>query len=132
MACPSATAPPWTLTFSAVDPELLDHRHGLDGEGLVQLEQIDVLQIPADLLGHALHRFNRRHQHEPWRETAGRLSDDTRERPDAESSRPGGSHHDQRRGPVIDSRGVPGGHGAAVLERGLQSGECFDRCIGPD
>jgi len=48
--------------------------------GTYQLDEIDILQLPADLLRDALHRFHRRHEDELRRETARRLPDDSRER----------------------------------------------------
>ena len=84
IAWPSATAPPLTLTLRRIDAELVEHRDRLHGERFVQLEQIDVLQLPADLLGDAAHGFDRRHQHELRRQAARRLADDARQRREAE------------------------------------------------
>jgi hypothetical protein len=56
---PSATAPPLTLTFCGIEPRLLDHGQGLAGEGLVQLDEVDVGQREArqlQRLGDRLHR----------------------------------------------------------------------------
>ena len=58
----------------------MQHGDRLHRERFVELEQIDVVERPADLLGHAPHGLDRRHQHELRREAAGRLADDARER----------------------------------------------------
>ena len=68
-----------------VDPRRVDAQLAHDGdrlhrEGLVDLEQIDVGQLPADLRGDLPHRFDRRHHHHLRREAARRLADDARHR----------------------------------------------------
>src|SRR5206468_12861798 len=59
----------------AIDAELVEHRHRLDREGFVELEEVDVLQIPAGFFGDAAHGFDGCHEHELRRQTAGRLRD---------------------------------------------------------
>ncbi len=46
---PSAQAPPWMLTLVVRQAVLLHRRHGDHGEGLVDLPQVDVAGLPADL-----------------------------------------------------------------------------------
>ena len=50
MGCPRATAPPFTLVLAGSSPNCSYHGDGLDGEGLVQLEQIHVLGFPVQFL----------------------------------------------------------------------------------
>ena len=55
---PSAIAPPFGLTFSAVEAEVLDHGERLGGERLVQLDHVDVVERlagPLERLAHGRH-----------------------------------------------------------------------------
>ena len=113
-----------------IDPELLQHCHRLDRKGFVQFEELDVLQVPADLVQEALHGVHWRHQNQLRWQTACRLTDDPHERGDAETLGSIGGHHDERRRAIVDRRGVAGGDGAVLLERGLQSGERLGGCVG--
>ncbi len=70
---PSATAPPFTLTRAGIDAELAHDGDRLHRERLVDLEEVDVLQRPADLRRDLAHGFDRRHQHHLRREAARRL-----------------------------------------------------------
>ena len=50
---PSAMAPPFTLVFVAVEPELLLDREVLRREGLVDLDEVDVAELEAGALERA-------------------------------------------------------------------------------
>ena len=60
MGCPRATAPPKTLSFSDGDLELALGEQRDDREGFVDLEQIDLVDGPADLLEQLLNRVDGR------------------------------------------------------------------------
>src|SRR6266545_4969883 len=51
------------------DPELAEHGDHLHRERFVDLEEVHVLQVPADLLRDLADRFDRRHEHELRRQT---------------------------------------------------------------
>ena len=70
-----------------IDSELAHHRDGLNGERFVDLEQVDVIELPSDLRGDLPHRFDGCHEHELRREPAGGLADDARHRRHAERAR---------------------------------------------
>ena len=113
-------------------PELAEDGDRLHRERLVQLEQVDVGELPADLLGDAAHGFDRRHQHELRREAARRLADDARERRQAERLRAFGRHDDERGRAVVDAGRVARGHRAVLLERRLERRQRFGGRVGAD
>ena len=94
---PSAQAPPWTLTLSCGRPMFAHRRHGDDGEGLVDLEQIDLARAPADLVGELPDRADRRGGEPAGLLRMGAMADDGRQRREAELLRLGAAHHHQRR-----------------------------------
>ena len=67
-----------------IDPELAHHRDRLDREGFVDLEEVDVVQVPTDFRRDLPHGFDRRHHDQLRRQPARRLSDDARHRREAE------------------------------------------------
>ena len=117
---PSAQAPPLTLTFSCGKPEIAHRRHGDDGEGLVDLEEIDGIRAPAGLLEQLFQRADRRGGEIFRRGGVGRMRDDARKRGRAALLRLALAHHDERRGAVGDRARIGGRHRAAVAERGLE------------
>ncbi len=47
---PRATAPPFTLTTSGAEPEVVHRGEGDGGEGFVDLEQVDLAELVAAAL----------------------------------------------------------------------------------
>src|SRR5439155_973370 len=92
-----------------IDPELSEHRDRLRRKGFVHFEQIDVVQIPSDLLRHTPYGFDRSHQHKPWRESARRLTDDSRHRRKTKRLRALRPHHHERGRAVADAGSVARG-----------------------
>ena len=84
---PSATAPPLTLTFARSMPSCWSTATQLHRERFVDLEEVNVFELPADLLRHAPDGFHRRHQQVLRRQAARGLSDDARERLETELRR---------------------------------------------
>ena len=84
---PSATAPPWTLTISCAQLELVHRRHRHRGERLVDFPEVDVLGGPAGLLQHLLDRADRRGREPVRRLRVHAVADDARDRLDAERVR---------------------------------------------
>ena len=75
---PSAQAPPLTLTLSCGEAEIAHRRHGDDGEGLVDLEQVDVVERPAGLRQQLPDRADRRGGEPGRRLRVGGVADDAR------------------------------------------------------
>ena len=61
-------------------PEVAHRRHGDDGEGLVDLEEVDGILAPAGLLEQLVERADRRGREIFRRGGVGRMRDDARER----------------------------------------------------
>ena len=99
---PSAQAPPLTLTFSWGKPEVAHRRHGDDGEGLVDLEQVDGILAPSSLLEQLLQRADWRGGEILRRGGVGRMRDDSRKRRRAALLGLAFAHHDKRRRAVGD------------------------------
>ena len=118
---PSAIAPPLTLTLSSVEAELAGRRDADRGEGLVELDQVEVGGGDALLLA-GLARSR-------WPAAAAGVESGPATRPcapiSASHSRPellglGLAHHDDGAGAVGDLRGRAGGDGAVLGERRAQ------------
>ena len=61
---PRAMAPPLTLMISGSSPNCSDHRQGLGGESLVQLDQADVALLQAGHLQSRRDRLDRAYAHD--------------------------------------------------------------------
>jgi hypothetical protein len=120
------------IHFLWIDPELLENGHRLHRERFVQLEEVDIRELPSDLLRHTPHGFNGCHQHVLRGETARRLADDPRQRLYAELLGARGRHHHRCRGAVIDRRCVARGDRTVFLEGRFQRTKAFDSGIGAD
>ena len=81
---PSAIAPPLTLIFDVSQPISLLTAHGLRGERLVDLHQVEVRRRPAGLLEAAPRRRHRAHAHDRRIDAGRRERLDARERLEAE------------------------------------------------
>ena len=122
---------------AAVDVDLLvrqaevaHRRHGDDGEGLVDLEQIDGIRAPAGLLEQLFQRADRRGGEIFRRGGVGRMRDDAREGRCAALLGFAFAHHDERRGAVGDRARIGRRHRAAVAERRLERRDLFGRPLG--
>ena len=61
---PRAMAPPLTLSLSEVDAEVLGRREHLGGEGLVDLDEVDVVDRHAGPLERLAARLDRAEAHD--------------------------------------------------------------------
>ena len=77
---PSAIAPPFTFTFSGSRPSGLDHGQGLGGEGLVQLDEVDVGEREAGLLQRLRDRLDGADAHDLRRHARHRVGDEAGQR----------------------------------------------------
>ncbi len=112
-----------------IEAELAADRDGLDGEGLVQLHEVDALGAPAGLLPELLHRGHRGHHHERRVEAGHGLAHDPRDGLEAAGLGHIGPHHHEGRGSVVHAGRVARGHGTALLEGRLQAAERFERGV---
>ena len=80
---PSAIAPPLTLTFVGIPAEVLVDRAGLGGEGLVGLDQVEVVGLPAGLLERLAAGRDRAGAHDRRIDAGGRPGDDAGQRREA-------------------------------------------------
>ena len=90
--------------------EIEDAREGhrLRGERLVELADVVVGRLLALLVAELLHRDLGRHHHPLGRHAAGLVAGDLRERGQPVRLRELLVRHDERRGAVVDRRGVAG------------------------
>ena len=125
---PSAIAPPLTLTLSGVPAEILVDRAGLRGEGLVGLDQVEVVDRPAGLLQRHARGRDRPGAHDRridpggaprrrcGRAASGRAAAPPRRVISTTAARA-----------VIDAGGVAGGHRAVLVEGRAQLRQHLDR-----
>ena len=105
----------------------------LHRERFVDLEEVDVLQIPADLLRDLADGFDRRHHHQLRRQAARRLADDARERREPErAARVLSDVTTSAAAPSLTPGALPAVTRAVLLERRLQRAERFDGGVGAD
>ena len=138
IAWPSATAPPFTLTFSGSMPSSFSTATACtENASLISNRSTSSRSHPA---------FSATRRTASTgvistnlgREPAGRLGHDARERREAERLRALLRHDDERGRAVVDARRVAGGHRPAFLERRLQLAErggrrvCSDRLVAID
>ena len=127
---PSAQAPPLTLTFSCGKPEVAHRRHGDDGEGLVDLEEVDGILAPSGLLEQLFQRADRGGGEILRRGGMGRVRDNACEGRSAALLSLAFAHHDKRRGAIRDRARIGRRHRAAVTERGLERRDLFGAALG--
>ena len=104
-------------------PELAEAGDGLGGEGLVQLDDVEIADGEAEALQQLLRRRHRPDPHDPRRH-AGRGHAQhpcPRRQPVALGRRSRGEQQSRR--PIIDARGIAGGDGAGIANHRLQLGE---------
>ena len=112
-----------------VELELVDAGDRLGGERLVELDQLQVLDPPANPGERAVHRGHRPDAH-VVRVHACRGGADVA----GERGEPGAvdrllGHEQQGSAAVVQRGGVPAGHRAALAERGLLGGELLERDV---
>ena len=112
-----------------VEPQLPYHVNGLGGEGLVQLDQVDVVQGDARALQHLARRWHGAGAHVGRLDARHGPAHPTHARRDALRGRALGRHDDERGSGVVHPRGVAGGHRATVLEGGPERCELLDAGI---
>src|SRR5215213_7933113 len=112
-----------------IDAELARDGDGLDGEGFVQLDEIDIVKVPAGPLKRGADRGNGSHHDQTGLDSARRLRDDAGEGLAAQAARGFGRSDDEGGGPVVDAGRVARGHAAAFFESGLQVREGFERRV---
>src|SRR4051812_32188866 len=101
-------------------------------EGLVDLDEVDVVHLHAVALEQLLRRRDRAGEHDHGVDADGRLVDDPRARLEPERLGLLALHEQHRGGAVGDLRGVARRDLAVLLEGRLQLGELLDRGVRPD
>src|SRR5436309_8839624 len=99
-----------------VDAEAVAAVDDLRGEGLVQLDDIDVLELQARVLEQLRHREDRPDPHLVRLAGGEHAAAEEAERPHAERLGALRGHDERRRGAVRELGGVAGGHRTALLE----------------
>ncbi len=102
-----------------IERQLADGRHRDGGKRLVDLEEIDIRDLPAGLVEQFLNRADRCRREPLRRLRDSGVGDDPRDGGEPESLRLllRGNHEGRR--PVVDLRGVRGSDGPILLKRGL-------------
>ena len=113
-----------------IQAQLADHVEGLGGEGLIELNHVDVVERDPRLGEHLARRRDRSRAHDGRIDARDAARDPPQSRRYALSRGALGGHHDHRRGRVVDARGVARRHGAPVLEGGRELGERFEARVG--
>ena len=128
---PCAIAPPSTLTTSSAQSKLAVDRNGYRSESLVDLDAVDVADLPAARdQGLPDGRYRAQAEHARVRPRRRRT------RPGAPSAcRPFFSAHpalgnDHRRGAAVEPGRIAGGDRAILAEGGAQLGEALERRLG--
>src|SRR3546814_931194 len=101
--------------------EGLRRGHGGAGEGLVDLEQVDIGGLSAGLVEQALGRADGGGGELGRRAGVGSVGDDAGDGFEALGLGGGGAGHDQGGGAVGDGAGVGGGEGAVLRESGAEA-----------
>ena len=115
-----------------VDAELVAPREHLDGERLVQLEEVDVVESQARLRERSLGRGHWPDAHQLGLDAGVREGDEAKSRLEPEL-RHGVAGREQRgRGAVRQAGRVAGGDAAAGPERRWQAGERLERRLRPE
>src|SRR5690606_4403760 len=112
---------------AAIDVDLVQipaqftgHRQRLGGKGLVGLDQIQLIDLPAGLAQAALGSPDRAYAHDRRLDTGTGAGGDTGEYRQTQLSRRFGTHQHDRSGAVVEAGGVARGDGAVVAERRTQ------------
>ena len=111
---PRAIAPPCVLSLLFGDPAFGHDRDHLGGEGLVQLDRVDVVDRHPGPVEDLLDRADRRHAHVLGLVAEGGGGDDPGARGQAQLLGLGVAHQQHRGGAVVERAGVAGGDAAAA------------------
>ena len=114
-----------------LDAQRVAPRQHLDGERLVQLEQIDVVEGEARLLEHATGGRDRADPHQLRLDACERIADEPQLRLQAELLRRAVGGEVGRGGAIGQPCGVAGGDTTGGAERRLQVGEARQRRVRP-
>src|SRR5512133_1117706 len=110
--------------------QLGQHAQALGGEGFVQLEEVDVLQLHAGLGQQLLDGGHGAQAHGGGVHTSLGEAEDAGDGLVGLGGGLGGPH--QGPGAIVDAAGVAGGHGAVLLEGGLELREPLGGGVGLD
>ena len=124
---PMAMAPPLTLTFAGSQPmSLLTAKACAANASLASIRSRSLTVQPA--FSSALREAGiGPDAHDRRIDAGGRPGGDARQRLHAARFGFGGAHQHQRRGAVVDARGVGGGHRAVLVEGRPQLGDALER-----
>ena len=100
-----------------VQAEQLQAGQDLRREGFVDLDQADLVQVDAGALQRAEDRLLRADAHQPGLHADAGASEDPRQRPDALALADRAIAQQHYRRPVVDPRGIAGGHYPAGEQR---------------
>src|SRR5512132_2775514 len=114
-----------------IQPQLADHHGALRSEGLVQLDQVDLVTLDAGTSQRLAHGRDRPDPHHAWVDTGNASAHERTERLRAERLRLllRGDHY--RSGAVVDPGRVAGCDRAAFAEGGLQRCQLRLGCVRP-
>ena len=112
------------------DADTVAPRENLDGEGLVQLEEADVVDRQPGLREDALRGGHGPDAHEMRLDPGVGKPDEAHRRLEPELRGHGLGGEEARGGAVGEPRGVAGGDSAARAERGAECGEALERRLG--
>ena len=127
---PSAIAPPLTFTFAGSSPSCLDHRQRLRREGLVQLDEVDLVERQAGQLERLGDRVHRADAH-LFRQAPGiGEGHEARQRLEAQRCGALGGHHHRGGRAVGRLRRVARRHRALGVERRLELRQRLERGVG--
>ena len=102
------------------DAELAEDGEALGGEGLVEFDDVHVVDLEAEALEQLLRRRRRADAHDPRRNAGDGGAEDPGARGQAVALGRLLAGDDQRGGAVVDARGVAGGDAAVLADDGLQ------------
>ena len=129
--CPRAMAPPFTLTLSGIQAELLDAGQRLGREGLVELHQVQLVGGESGALKGLAAGRDRPDPHEGGIHAGHRRGDDPYHGFQFQGLGLLAGSHDQRRGTIGQRRRVARGHGPVPGEGGSQGGKLFHAGVRP-
>jgi hypothetical protein len=99
----------------------------LGGEGLVQLDEPDVVNAQAETREQLLRGRHRPVAHDPRIDAGAGRAEPAQLGPEAEFVRLVPAREQERRGAVVDAAGIAGGHRAALAEGGLEFRHVLER-----
>ena len=127
---PERTGATVDVYLGGVQAQLAHGGHGNHGEGLVDLEQIDLLDGPTGAVHQLADRPDRRGGEQIRRIGVGRVTVDHRLRLQTPALGLGAAHQQQRSGAVGDRTGIGRGHRAALAEGRFEAGNLLRHRLG--